>query len=180
MNTPDYLRIGKVLQAHGLNGRLKIYLVTDIPARFSPGNVVYGHRCGKYEAMTVSEFAPQKGRLALIAFEGLSSRNEAEPLKGMDLFIDGSTAHAEREMLEEGSFYYYELIGAEVYLKGSKFGHVSDILEAGCGNVLVIARLDGGSCMVPFVDEMVDTAQIGQNRIDINPVDGLFDAGETK
>ncbi len=179
MNTPDYLRIGRVLHAHGLYGRLKIYLITDIPARFSPGSVIYGLRGGKYEAMTVSEFVPQKGRVALIACEGLDSRNKAEHLRGMELFIGGNTASAKRATLEEGSFYYYELLGVEVYLQGSKFGHVSNILEAGAGNILVIARLNGCECMVPFVDEMVDTSHIGQNRIDINPVAGLFDVEET-
>ncbi len=178
MNTPEYLRIGKVLGAHGLDGRLKIYLITDIPARFSPGNMVYVLKEGGYEAMTVAGFALQKGRIALVSFEGVDTRNDAEPLKGMEIFIDGSSARTERNVLDENSFYYYELLGVEVYLHGSKFGQVSDVLEAGCGNVLVIARLDGSSCMVPFVDAMVDTARIGQNRIDIHPVDGLFDAGD--
>lgn len=179
MNTPEYLRIGKVLGAHGLDGRLKIYLITDIPERFSPGKVVYGLKQGRYEALTVAGFVPQKGRLALVSFEKVSTRSDAELLKGTELFIDGDTARTEREALDGGSFYYYELIGVEVYLKGRKFGHISDILEAGCGNILVIARLEGGSCMVPFVDEMVNTAGIGQNRIDINPVEGLFDTGVT-
>ncbi len=178
MNTPEYLRIGKVLGAHGLDGRLKIYLITDIPTRFSPGNVVYCLKEGRYEAMTVAGFALQKNRLALVSFEGVDTRNDAAPLKGMEIFIDGCTARVERNVLDKDSFYYYELLGVEVYLDGSKFGRVSDVLETGCGNVLVIARLDGGLCMVPFVDAMVDTARIEQNRIDIHPVDGLLGSGE--
>lgn len=178
MDTSDYLRIGKVLGAHGLEGRLKVYIITDIAARFSPGNMVYLLRQGKYEAMTVSYFAIRKGRVALVSFNGLQSRNEAELLRGAELYIDRASADESRESLEEGSFYYYELIGAAVFWKEKEFGRVSDILEAGSGNILVIKRLDGCECMVPFVEEMVDTSRLVQNRIDINPVDGLFDAGE--
>ncbi|MCX7679917.1 MAG: ribosome maturation factor RimM [Spirochaetes bacterium] len=175
MDVPDYLRIGKIVGAHGLNGRVRIYVVTDITARFNPGNVIYGYRNGIYEALTIAEFVPQKGRFALLAFEGLTSRNEAEPLKGVELFIEGRTAAQWREELDEDSFYYYELVGVDVFLHDEKVGYVSDVLEAGSGNILIITRINGKACMVPFVEPMVDTSRITQNRIDIYPVEGLLD-----
>ncbi len=175
MIKPDYLRIGKVLGAHGLDGRVKVYVITDIPSRFAQGNIVYGFRRGTYEAMTVSAFSPQKGRLAIIAFDGVNSRTDAEPLKGVELFIEGATASRNHAQLDEDSFYYYEIIGMAVYHHEQEFGRVTDILEAGCGNILIVTRLDGRECMIPFVEKMVDTSRLAQNRIDIHPVDGLFD-----
>lgn len=175
MSATDYLRIGKILGAHGLHGRLKILIVTDIDSRFDPGSAVYVGTKGGFVKRTVIECAGHKGRIALVKMEGLSDREGAEALKGSEIFIDRSTAEETRNSLDDASFYYYELMDCAVYLDGKEFGRVADIIEAGSGNILVIRDPDGKEYMVPFVESMVDTKALAQNRIDIFPVQGLLD-----
>ncbi len=175
MNAAEYLRIGKILGVHGLLGRLKIYMVTDIGERFSQGSGVYIEKDGRYHPYTVKECVVQKGRMALVKLDGVSERGTAESLKGREIFIEKSKALEIKEILGEGEFLYCEIIGCAVYHKGKELGLVEDILEAGSGNILLVKAGEGREYMVPFVNEMVDTSQVAQNRIDIHPVEGLLD-----
>lgn len=171
----EYLRIGKILGVHGLHGRLKVLIITDVPGRFAPGSGVYLEKNGSYEFHTVEECAGHKGRVALVKLAGIAERDAAEALKGREFFIEKAAAAETRDDLEKGSFYYYELIGSTAFVEGKKFGKVVDIVEAGSGNILVIQGPLDKEYMVPFVESMVDTKALRENRIDIFPVEGLFD-----
>ncbi|HQO39474.1 MAG TPA: ribosome maturation factor RimM, partial [Spirochaetota bacterium] len=150
-------------------------VITDFPERFETGKLLYiGFEKASRENR-VEGLRPMKGRILLLKLEGIDSRNDSDLLKGMDIFIMGSDAESGRDLLDEDSFFYYDLIGCKVYLKGKEFGTVIDIMEAGAGDILVIEDLNSGRVMVPFVESMVDTARLNEKIIDINPVEGLFD-----
>ena len=171
----DYLRIARITGSHGLHGEVKVYVITDIPERFSVGKALYFGFEKASREYRVEGFRPMKGRILLLKLEGVDTRNDSDLLKGMDIFIKGSEAENGRDLLEENSFFYYDLIGCSVYLKGKEFGTVIDIMEAGAGDILVIESRERGRVMVPFVESMVDTGRVKEKIIDINPVVGLFD-----
>lgn len=171
----EYIRVARIAGSHSLNGGLKIYLVTAIPERFEPGNTVYLKLKEGFKKFTVSEFRAQKERNCLLRLEGIEDRNSADLYKGIDIFIDGASAEKFREELEENAFFYYDIIGCSVLYKGSDFGHVKDIMEAGAGEILVIEDQKGKSHMVPFVESMVNTDRIEERIVEITPVEGLLD-----
>ncbi|HPS58819.1 MAG TPA: ribosome maturation factor RimM [Spirochaetota bacterium] len=171
----DYLRIARITGSHGLHGEVKVYVITDIPERFAEGKILYFGFDKASREYRVEGFRPMKGRILLLKLEGIDSRNDSDMLRGMDIFIQESDAESGRDLLDKDSFFYYDLIGCTVYLKGKEFGTVIDIMEAGAGDILVIEDSKSGRVMVPFVDSMVDTARIKEKIIDINPVEGLFD-----
>jgi len=171
----DYLRIARITGSHGLHGEVKVYVITDIPERFAEGKILYFGFDKASREYRVEGFRPMKGRILLLKLEGIDSRNDSDMLRGMDIFIQESDAESGRDLLDKASFFYYDLIGCTVYLKGKEFGTVIDIMEAGAGDILVIEDSKSGRVMVPFVDSMVDTARIKEKIIDINPVEGLFD-----
>ena len=171
----DYLRIARITGSHGLHGELKVYVITDFPERFETGKLLYFGFEKASREYRVEGLRPMKGRILLLKLEGIDSRNDSDLLKGMDIFIRRSEAESVRDLLDENSFFYYDLIGCRVYLKGKEFGTVIDIMEAGAGDILIIQKLNSGRVMVPFVESMVDTARLNEKIIDINPVEGLFD-----
>lgn len=171
----DYLRIARITGSHGLQGELKVYVITDIPERFAEGKVLYFGFEKASREYRVEGFRPMKVRILLLKLEGVNSRNDSDMLKGMDIFIKGSDAESGRDLLDNDSFFYYDLIGCRVYREGKEFGIVIDIMEAGAGDILVIEDLESKRAMVPFVESMVDTSRIKEKIIDINPVEGLFD-----
>ena len=171
----NFIRIGHISGAHALNGRLKVVIISDNPGRFSIDSTVYLKIGGSYESFTISGFSPFKDKICLLQLKGVSDRNRAESLKGLDIFITRDEAEKTREQLDDDSFYYFDLIDCDVYLNNVLFGRVTDIFEAGGGDILIITDMKGKQLMVPFVSSMVDTSQMQNRRIDINPVEGLFD-----
>ncbi len=173
--TDEYIRIAVVAGVHGLTGRLKIAVVSDFSERFEKNKKVFIQYNNSYREFTIVGFTVQKGKSGLLQLDGINDRDTALTFKGLDIFIEKAEAEKTRSGLDEQSYYYYDIIGCAVYCDGRHFGTVDDILEAGAGEILIIADGGGKKFMVPFVESMVDTGEIRSGRLDIHPVEGLFD-----
>lgn len=175
MQKSEHLRIAVITGAHALHGRLKILVVSDILSRFAIGAEVIVKDKNGLSSYKISEFTPFKGKVCLMHLEGVTDRNAAEALKGAEIFISRDEAEKTRDELLEEEYYYYDIIDCTVFLEGSQFGVVSDIIEAGAGEVLVITDSTGKKHMLPFVESMVSTERIRDKRIDISPIEGILD-----
>lgn len=173
--TDDYIRIAVVTGTHGLKGRLKVLVVSDIRERFDAGKSVFIKTTTDIREFKILNFIEQKGKTGLLELDGIDDRDAARSLKGSEICIDRAEAERTRSALEEDSFYYYDVIGCAVYRDDEFFGTVTDIMEAGSGEVLIISNETGRQFMVPFVASMVDTKNIRDGRLDIHPVEGLFE-----
>ncbi len=173
--TDDYIRIAVVTGAHGLNGRLKVLVISDFRERFNADKSVIIKTTSGIREFRILDFIEQKGKTGLLVLEGIENRDAALTLKGSEIFIDKEEAESTRGDLDENSYYYYDVIGCAVYCRDRLFGTVIDILEAGSGEILLISNDQGKQFMVPFVESMVETKNIRGRRLDIHPVEGLFD-----
>jgi len=171
----DYIRIAVVIGVHGLNGRLKIHVISDVRERFEKEKSVFIKFKNSFREFTIINFTESRGTTGLLQLDGINDRDSALSYKGSDVCIKKSEAERTRGELEKESYYYYDIIGCDVYCKGRLFGTVTDIMEAGAGEILIITNDRGKKFMVPFVESMVDTREIRDNRLNINPVEGLFD-----
>lgn len=171
----EYVRIAVITGAHSLAGMLKVYIVSDIHERFEQGSHVYLKTGVVYKRYIINGFRPLKARTALLGFDGITDRDSAEKLKGLDVFIDASTAEKARMNFDSGTFFYFDLIGCRVYLNDSMFGKVADVIDTGSSDLLVIENSGGKRFLIPFVESMVDTDRVSEKRIDIHPVEGLLD-----
>lgn len=170
-----FIRIGKIIGAHGLHGRLKIIAITDIEERFAVGNWIYLKEGDDYRKYQVVDFVLQRDRRCILNLKEISDRDEALSFKGIDIFIQRDEAERTRHLLEEEAYYYYDIIGCSVFREGELFGEVIDILEAGAGEILIIRDAAGNVHRIPFVQSMVDTSEIALRRIDIYPIEGLIE-----
>jgi 16S rRNA processing protein RimM len=172
----DYFTIAKISSAFGLDGGLKLHLVTDFPERIEKGRQFFVDINGFYRAVTVVSFSSiPSGKHGTVFFEGVNSRAEATALCGYNLVIPESGIRSVAKNLAPDSFLYCDLIGCDVLYNKTAFGSVAEVIEAGGGEILVVAN-EGREYMIPFVDEMVDTAEIASRRVTIYPVDGLLES----
>ncbi len=171
----QFLRIAKIVGPHGLNGRLRLVVITDIIERFISGSKLYLKIDNEYREFLCIEFIEQPGRNSLIKLENVDDRNTALSLKGIEIFILKNEAEKTREYFDDDVFYYYDLIGCEVYYKNKLFGTVIDIMESGENSILILKSKENREFMIPFIDSMVNTVNIFKGRIDIDPVPGLLD-----
>jgi len=171
----NYLRIGKVTGSHSLQGRLRIYVITDILSRFAAGNEIIVYHDGKYMKRVVKDFKITKKRIGLLFLEGVNDRNSADALKGAELLISKEIAEEGRDDLDNSSFYYFDLIGTKVFLDDKEYGELIDIMEAGAGDIFIIKNGKDEEVLIPFMDEIVKTDRLEDGRIDIYPIEGMLD-----
>ena len=171
----QYLRIAVITGAHALKGRLKVLIVSDNLNRFKIGNSVYLKEKTGYNAYKIIDFKIQKGKMCLMQLEGIDDRNTSSSYRGIEIFITKEDAERSRTELDTNSYYYYDLIDCSVYLDRKEFAKVVDVIEAGAGELLVILSNDGKKFMIPFIEAMVNLEFVSKKRIDIYPIEGLFD-----
>ena len=105
----EFYQVGKIVNTHGIRGEVKVIATTDFPEeRFKPGNKLYAF---KQNASTGAELTIQKSRrhkqFIMLAFEGYDNINLVEKFKGDDLKVSAD----QQEELEDGSYYYHQIIG---------------------------------------------------------------------
>lgn len=171
----NYLRTGVITNVHGLDGRMKIYLITDNPDRFRPGNYIYIKDLSIYKKLKVTEFVETKNRTGIIRLDGIKDCNEALLYRKKEVYIDKDTVEKTKKNLDPDSFYYYELIGCKAELNGKHYGTITEVTESGAGSILIIKDKNEKEHMVPFVELMVGTDRIKEGIIDLHPVEGLLD-----
>ncbi len=142
------LVVALVRGVHGLDGTVRVEVLTDRPAdRFAPGGVL--HREGSDEPLTIAAAAAvADGPGWRLRFREVPDRTAAESLRGVYLesAVDPSDA------LARGEYYWHEVIGATVSaVDGTELGTVRDVYRAGGAEVLVVAGGPIGEFDVPAV-----------------------------
>ena len=151
--------LAAVMGAHGLKGEVKVKIFTAAPEALRAYGPLHD-AAGKTYAITALRSA-RPGE-AVISFSGVSSREDAEALKGTELFIV-------REKLpdaDEEEFYHADLIGLEARdADGRVLGKVSGIHNFGAGDVIEITRADGDTVLLAFTRETVPHIEIAKGHI---------------
>jgi 16S rRNA processing protein RimM len=163
--------IGKVLDAHGLDGELKVKPFTDSPSYYEAHAEVILD-AGKGLRPHAVRGIRNAGALWIVALEGLEDREAALALKGAELLLDES----ELRPLEEGEYFLDDLIGCTVEdEQGTALGRVRGVIETGANDVLEVTT-QTGETLVPLTAEVLREVDVAARRIRIAPLPGLFDA----
>jgi len=148
-----------VIGAQGLKGEVKAKLFTATPDALPRYGVLHTRDGRK---LKITAFRPAKEGEAVIAFEGVGDRNQAEALKGTELFVD-------RDALPnpaDDEFYHADLIGLEVRdSEGRVLGKVIALHNFGASDVLEFSRSDGDSVHLAFTKETVPEIRVAEGFV---------------
>jgi 16S rRNA processing protein RimM len=150
--------------AHGIKGEVRVRSFTADPLKLGE----YGPLCDEtghtFEVLSVR---PAK-EVSVVRFKGVSTRDEAEALNGLALFVDRSALPAD---LEEEEFYHADLIGLPVRDEtGAEIGTIAAIHDFGAGDMLEVKRRSAPSVMVPFTRAAVPEVSPGQGFVRVDSV----------
>ncbi|WP_163536774.1 ribosome maturation factor RimM [Gracilibacillus sp. YIM 98692] len=171
--TKDYLRVGKIINTHGIKGEVKVLRITDFADRFEPGSTLWVDKKQSNELIkvTVDGHRRHKG-FDLVHFQSLDNINEVESWKGSELLIK----REQLEPLEENEYYYHEIIGCHVYTTEPLYvGKVIEILAPGANDVWVVEDENGSEHLIPYIEPVVQTIDIEKSNIIIEPMEGLLE-----
>jgi 16S rRNA processing protein RimM len=146
--------LGVVIGAQGLKGEVKVKTFTESPDRLGAYGVLHD-KGGR--AFVVSGVRNARADIAVVQFEGVGDRTVAEKLKGTELYV----ARAALPPPEDEEFYHADLIGLTAQDgEGRTLGKVAAIHNFGAGDVITIARPDGGDMFLPFTRAVVPTVDV--------------------
>jgi len=107
-----------------------------------------------------------------VRLSGVSTREEAEALRGTRLFTDREKLPS----LSDDEYYHADLIGLDVLdTGGTLIGKVSAVLNHGAGDLLEIQRKGAPGVLLPFTLAAVPTVDLALGRIIADPPEGLLE-----
>jgi 16S rRNA processing protein RimM len=131
---------------------------------------------GKGRQLTIEALRPLKGMSVSARISGVTDRNRAEALKGVELFIE----RARLPETDEDEWYYADLIGlAAVTPEGERIGEIIALQNFGAGDLLEIRASKGGrTVFVPFTQAAVPVVDIKGGRAIVDIPEDRDDAAE--
>ena len=166
--------LGVVTGARGVRGEVHVKTFTQVAADIG----VYGNlsdAAGKRRFTVQAVKAAKNG--AALKFEGVSDRDAAEALKGLELYVD-------REALpqpDDGEFYHADLIGLAAELPdGTRLGSVKALEDYGAGDVIEIERDGEMPVLLPFTSEAVPEIDLENGRVVVDVPAELLESGSAK
>jgi 16S rRNA processing protein RimM len=151
--------VARIGAAHGVRGEVKLWTFTEDPL----AAMRYGALSTKDGARQFEVTHAREAKGFLVAtLKGVTTRNEAERLNGIELYI----ARDKLPETEAGEYYHADLIGlAAVTAAGEPLGHVIAIHNFGAGDIIEIAPASGSTLMLPFSNAAVPTVDIAGRRV---------------
>ena len=163
----EKIKIGKIVNAVGLKGEVKVYNYSDSEEVYERTPEIYaGDRLLKVRTVRMQK------NMVILKLSGIDDRNAAEAAKGTELFI----TEADLPELPEGQFYIRDLIGMEVEEQGGSFhGVVTDVLQNTAQDIFEVKRDDGKTVLIPKVDAFVQKIDGKERLITVTLIEGLTD-----
>lgn len=162
--------VGAIIRPHGLRGEVRVEIHSDVSERFAAGAELWAVRGSVRRRLRVGSSRIVRGG-ALVLFEGCSSREQAEELRGHRLEVE----MARVPPAPEGLYYYFELAGCRCFdAAEGDLGVVSEVIEDGGG---VLLRVGDGerTLLVPFVEAFLRAVDVEGGRIDLELPPGLVE-----
>jgi 16S rRNA processing protein RimM len=151
--------VARIGAAHGVRGAVKLWTFTEDPLavkRYGPLATKDGTR--QFE---VTSARKAKGHL-VATLKGVTTREEAERLNGIELFV----ARDKLPATDDDEYYHADLIGlAAVTTTGEPLGRVIAIHDFGAGDIIEIAPPRGATMLLPFSNAVVPTVDLAGGRV---------------
>ena len=156
---PARVCIARIGAAHGVRGAVKMWTFTEDPfavTRYGPLSTQDGAH-----TFEIAHAREAKGFL-VATLKGITSRNEAERLNGLELYV----AREKLPVTEDDEYYHADLIGlAAETTAGEALGKVIAIHNFGAGDIIEIAPPAGATMLLPFSNAVVPTVDLAGGRV---------------
>jgi 16S rRNA processing protein RimM len=156
---PEKICVARIGAAHGVRGAVKLWTFTEDPFAVKD----YGPLSTKDGARQFELAGAREAKDHLVAtFKGVTTRDEAERLNGIELYI----AREKLPATEDDEYYHADLIGlAAITTANEPLGRVVAIHNFGAGDIIEIAPPAGATILLPFSNAVVPKVDIPGGRV---------------
>ena len=151
--------VGRIIGAQGVKGWVKVFSDTSPRENilsYSPWKIQTGGRM-----QTVEVSGRLQGKNVVVKLDGVDDRDAAIELVGSKIYI----LPEQLPNLDEGDFYWSDLIGLEVEsLQAEPLGIIETMMATGANDVMVLQG--DRERLIPFVmDDVVREVDLANNRV---------------
>ena len=169
---PRYLMVGKVHRPHGVRGEVRVGIVSDHPTRLKDHAYFYLSSPESPEVVQRHQVEKARihGKVLLLKLAGYDDRDRADELRGALVQIPVEKAAP----LEEGEYYYHQLIGIEVETEeGQSLGRIVEVLETKANDVYIVHG-PRGEVLIPAISDVVRELNVELGKIVVRPLRGML------
>lgn len=160
----NYIYIGDIVNTHGIKGEVKILSHFKYKSSvFIKGTSLYVGSLKK--KLVINSYRKHKV-FDMVTFVGIDDINDVLEYKGEPVYIDKNEVHIDGILNED-------LLDMDVYGNDSFVGNVTDILNNGVYDILVVEN-NSHKSLIPNISEFVLNIDVNNRRIDINVIEGLI------
>ena len=156
---PTQVCVARIGAAHGVRGAVKLWTFTEDPfavKEYGPLSTKDGARHFELES------AREAKDHLVVTFKGVATRNDAERLNGIELYI----ARDKLPDTDDDEYYHADLIGLDAVTTADEpLGRVIAIHNFGAGDIIEIAPPSGTTILLPFSNAVVPTVDISGGRV---------------
>lgn len=164
----EYIKVGKIVNTHGIKGCMKCLPLTDDMERFDELEYVYTEKDNTKRKIIDVWY---RKNMVYIMLENINDMNTAESFR--DTFI--SIFDDQLRELPENSYYLFDLEGMEVYsTEGEYLGKINIVYQTGANDVYEIINKNK-SFLIPAVKDVVKEVDIENKKMVINVIEGLLE-----
>lgn len=164
----DYIKVGKIVNTHGVKGCIKCIPLTDDLERFEELEYVYTEKDNIKR--TIDDVWYQKG-LVCLKLKDIDDMDKAESFK--DTYI--SIVEDQLRVLPANSYYLFDLEGMDVYSNnGDYIGKISEIYQTGANDVYEVKN-NKNSYLIPAIKDVVKSVNVQDKKMIINVIEGLLE-----
>jgi len=165
-----YVLIGKIVGVHGMKGTNKFRSYAESLSVFNPGRSLLIRDSRSRQTSIEIIWVKPHTKTPLILFKGVIDRDQAEALIGAELFIP----ETELPELDEDIYYWFELIGLEVYTTEEEYlGRIASIMATGSNDVYVVSNKKK-EVLIPALESVVVEINLEHKRMRVNLPEGLI------
>lgn len=162
--------LGEIVTTHGIDGWLKLRLYNPDSTALSPPQEVFLETGGSRFPHSLGSIRPHKGHL-LIKLDGIDTIGDAQRWVPSILSISAEALQS----LTTGEYYYYEVVGFDVYdPAGTRIGAVTRVWPKEGGDLYVVQG-ESKEYLIPATKEVVETVDFSTRKITVRPPPGLLD-----
>jgi len=162
----DYIPIGKIIKPHGFRGELKLKPLTNMDEIFENLNNVYIYNEDDEKSFKSSVIDIRKtGKGYVFSLNGINDQTLANRLRNHYVYIKKDFLPE----LKDGEYFFFQVLDCEVYNENDVFlGVVTDIIETGAKNVLVVQKEENRNIvenLIPIVDDFILNMDLENKKI---------------
>ena len=162
----NLIKIGKIVNTHGIKGELRILSKFPYKDKVFINNMkIY---IDKKDIEIINTYRRHKN-FDMITLKGYNNINEVLKYKGKYVYIDSSDIK-----LDNNKYLYEELIGLTVIYENIEKGIIKDI-ERYDKTVLFNIKGNNKNYLIPYNDNLIDKIDINNKKIYIKDIKGLFE-----